>query len=64
MFENAKENEFSFVFFSLNRTFDASRLRYSRSEMKIKASFYFAFHSLNRTFGPMDLRYSRSEKLK
>ena len=48
--ESKRKNEFSFVFFSLNRTFDAAHLRYSRSEMKINSLFYFAFLSLNRTF--------------
>ena len=46
---------------SLNRTCEALPLKYSRSEMKIKARFYFAFLSLNRTFEPVALRYSRSE---
>lgn len=48
--ESKRKNEFSFVFFSLNRTFGLTDLRYSRSEMKIKSLFYFEFLSLNRTF--------------
>ena len=42
----------SFVFRSLNRTFDAMRRRYSRSEMKRKTSFSFAFRSVCTTFAP------------
>ena len=48
------------IFRSLNRTFEPVALRYSRSEMKIKARFYFAFLSLNRTFEALPLKYSRS----
>ena len=46
-----------FAFHSLNRTFDALRLRYSRSRKQKENEFSFVFFSLNRTFGPMDLRY-------
>ena len=34
---------FSFAFRSLNRTFDASHLRYSRSEKHNKNEFFFCF---------------------
>ena len=48
------------IFRSLNRTCEALPVKYSRSEMKIKARFYFAFLSLNRTFEALHLKYSRS----
>ena len=45
-----RKTSFPFVFLSLIRTFDATHLRYSRSEIKEKSNFFFVFLSLIRTF--------------
>ena len=41
--KNIIKTSFSFAFRSLNRTFDASHLRYSRSEKHNKNEFFFCF---------------------
>ena len=48
--QSRRKNAFSFAFRSLNRIFNPSDFRYSRSAKQKKKAFSFAFHSLNRIF--------------